>query len=82
MTSKTYKPLDDLIDSSGLKKKAVAEKLDIDYSTFYNWRTNPKLISAVDLGKLSEAIGVEFTTLFKVVKKFDTEHDKLASKPT
>ncbi|MHC5375591.1 hypothetical protein ACYSNU_17630 [Enterococcus sp. LJL120] len=76
---KTYQPLDDLLDESGLKKKIIAERLGIDYSTFYNWRIKPSVISAVELGELSDITRIDFMRFYKVVKKFSSEHDKLSS---
>lgn len=77
--SKTYQPLDELLDETGLKKKVIAERMGVDYSVFYKWRKNPKSISAIELGELSEATGISFTVLYDTVKKFKVEHDKLAS---
>lgn len=77
--TKTYKPLDDLIDKTGLKKKVIVDRLGIDYTTFYRWRVKPSSITAVELGELSEVSGIDFMLLFTVVKNFKTEHDKLAS---
>ncbi len=76
---RTYKPLDEIIDSSGLKKSVIAERLGVDYSTFYHWRVKPSSISAIELGKLSNILGVDFLSLLEVIKKFGEEHDKMAS---
>lgn len=79
ISKKTYKPLDKIIDESGLKKSVIAERLGIDYSTFYNWRVNPISINAIELGELSNILDVDFSSLLEVIKKFGEEHDKMAS---
>lgn len=76
--SNTYKPLDDLLDRSGLKKEAIARKMNIDVSYLYRLRSNPQNISAIRLGEMAEATGVDFVELYDAVKKFTLEHDKLA----
>ena len=68
--SKTYKELDSLLDESGLKKKVIAERMGVTYSTFYRWRKNPKIITVIELGELSEVTGVAFMSLFTAVKNF------------
>lgn len=78
-SKKTYQDLDDLLDSTGLKKKIIAERLGVDYSTFYSWRVKPSMISAVELGELSEVTGIDFNVLFKVVKNFKKQLDIKAS---
>ncbi|MFT8747152.1 helix-turn-helix domain-containing protein [Liquorilactobacillus nagelii] len=76
--SNTYKPLDDLLNKSGLKKEAIARKMNIDVSYLYKLRSNPKNISAIRLGEMAEVTGVDFAELYSTVKKFALEHDKLA----
>lgn len=78
--SNTYKPLDDLLNKSGLKKEAIAKKMNIDVSYLYKLRSNPKNISAIRLGEMAEVTGVDFAELYSTVKKFALEHDKLAKK--
>lgn len=78
--SNTYKPLDDLLNKSGLKKEAIARKMNIDVSYLYKLRSNPKNISAIRLGEMAEVTGVDFAELYSTVKKFALEHDKLAKK--
>ena len=31
---KTYEPLDELLDSSGMKYKVIAKKINVPYTTF------------------------------------------------
>lgn len=78
--SNTYKPLDDLLNKSGLKKEAIAKKMNIDVSYLYKLRSNPKNISAIRLGEMAEVTGVDFAELYSTVKKFALEYDKLAKK--
>jgi transcriptional regulator with XRE-family HTH domain len=76
---KTYKPLDELLETSGLKMEVIAERMGISYDVFYKLRKRPDTISAIRLGKMSKATGVDFLQLMKVVKKFEEELDKLKS---
>ncbi|SJZ89208.1 hypothetical protein SAMN02745116_01753 [Pilibacter termitis] len=78
-TSKTHKPLDELLESTGLKYEAIANKIGINIVTLYKWRINPKLISAYNLGLISESTGINFLQLFDVVKNFGNELDKSKS---
>lgn len=68
--SKTFKPLDDLIDKTGLKKTAIANRIGIDASTFYKWRVNPTNIGIDGLEKLSTILNVTFMDLYNLTKKF------------
>lgn len=74
---KTYKPLDDLLETSGLKMEVIAKRMGISYDVFYKLRKFPNTISAIRLGTMSKVTGVDFLQLMEVVKKFDEELDKL-----
>ncbi|RQE00529.1 hypothetical protein D6111_08645 [Lactococcus lactis] len=76
---KTYEPLDDLLDSSGLKYKVIAKKINVPYTTFYKWRINPSRIDAVSAANIAEVIGVDLTDVIFVLKNFNQKLDKLAS---
>jgi hypothetical protein len=76
---KTYAPLDELLDSSGLKYIAIAQKINVPYNTFYKWRINPSKIDAISAANLAEVIHVELTDVIFVLKKFESELDKMAS---
>lgn len=76
---KTYEPLDNLLDSSGLKYKVIANKINVPYATFYKWRINPSRIDAVSAANIAEVIGVDLTDVIFVLKNFNQKLDKLAS---
>lgn len=76
---KTYKPLDELLDTSGLKYSAIAKKINVPYNTFYKWRINPSRIDAVSAANLAEVIQVELIDVILVLKKFEQKLDKMAS---
>lgn len=68
--SKTFKPLDDIIDKTGLKKHVIAQTLGIDNSTFYKWRVNPRNISIDGMEKLAVICNVSFLDVYNAIKKF------------
>ncbi|WP_251713134.1 hypothetical protein [Lactococcus ileimucosae] len=76
---KTYKPLDDLLDSSGLKYKVIAKKINVPYNTFYKWRINPSRIDAISAANIAEVIGVDLADVIFVLKNFKQKLDKMAS---
>ena len=76
---KTYEPLDELLDSSGLKYIAIARKINIPYNTFYKWRVNPRKIDAVSAANIAEAIGADLADVILVLKNFTQKLDKKAS---
>lgn len=78
---KTYKPLDDLLDRTGLKKCAIADRLGVDSSTLYKWRVSPNTMGIDEMEKLSSILGVDFFDLYQIVKKFKIKVDKNATKP-
>ena len=77
---KTYKPLDELLEASGMRYEAIAERMGITYDVFYKLRKYPDRISAIRLGQMSEATGIDFLQLMDVVKKFSQELDILKRK--
>ena len=76
---KTYEPLDELLDSSGMKYKVIAKKINVPYTTFYKWRINPSRIDAVSAANIAEVIGVDLTDVILVLKNFNQKLDKSAS---
>ncbi|RAN51498.1 hypothetical protein B8A39_06555 [Dolosigranulum pigrum] len=70
MAKKTFKPLDELIDSTGLKKTAIAEKLNVDISTLYKWRVSPDTMSIDVMERLADVLNLEFYDIYEVAKKF------------
>ena len=76
---KTYEPLDALLDSSGLKYIAIADKINVPYNTFYKWRINPKRIDAVSAANIADVVGVDLREVIFIIKNFETKLDKTAS---
>jgi predicted transcriptional regulator len=68
--SKTCKPFDELIENSGLKYSAVAEKMGIDQSRLYKIRINPKKLKFDQAEVLSSIIGVELPVIYATIKNF------------
>lgn len=79
MEKKTFQQLDELLDSSGLKYVAIAEKINIPYNTLYKWRVNPSRIDAVSAANLAEVLGIELSEVIIVLKNFNLKLDKMAS---
>ena len=73
--TKTYGPWDELIEDTGLKKTVIAERLGVEYSTFYKWRVSPNTISIDNLENLSSILDVSFFELYEIVKKFKEKVD-------
>ena len=76
---KTYEPLDDLLNSSGMKYIAIADKISVPYNTFYKWRIDPRRIDAVSAANIADVVGVNLSDVILVIKKFSTKLDKSAS---
>lgn len=74
---KTYKPLDDLLESSGMKLEQISEKSGIPYSTLYKWRINPRRIKAIELGLIANVTHINLDEYMRILKKFKLELDKL-----
>ncbi|MDO4680302.1 MAG: helix-turn-helix transcriptional regulator [Aerococcus sp.] len=71
--SKTYPPLDQLINSTGLKLTAIADRLGVDTSTLYKWRVYPNTIGIDEMESLAKITGVSFLDIYKITKKFKQE---------
>lgn len=76
---KTYEPLDDLLKESGLRLEVIADRMGVTYSVFYRMRKFPNTITAIQLGDMSKATGLDFMQLMEVVKNFKVELDNLKS---
>lgn len=79
METKTYKPLDDLLESTGLKYQAIAEKLGISTNYLYRIRTNPTLLDLEYIEGVSDITGSSFMEVYSIVKNFRKEVDLIAT---
>lgn len=75
-STKTYQPLDDLIDKSGLKYKVVSERVGIPYNRFWRIRVKPSLLQIDEMEKIADVLNVDFMTVYKINKNFRKEVDK------
>jgi len=75
--SKTYKPLDDLIKSTGMKYSAVAERMGIDMSYLYRLRKSPDYLDGKLIYRLSLATGIDQNKIFDISYFFAKQVDKL-----
>lgn len=74
---KTYKPLDDLLESTGMKYSAIAAKSNIDKSYLYRLRKKPSKLDVELIKKISDATGIDKRKLFEVSYFFTLKVDKL-----
>lgn len=65
---KTYKPLDELINSTGYKKSYVAKKMKITPNYLYKIRVKPKKVSVETIESLAKAINKDFLDVYNVIK--------------
>lgn len=66
MSKKTFKPLDDMIENSGLKLDYIAEKMGITRMRLYQMRVNPISMSFEQMEKLADILGVSTEYVLKI----------------
>ncbi|NSN05926.1 helix-turn-helix domain-containing protein [Enterococcus faecalis] len=79
MSSMTYKPLDKLIESKGLKYSFVAKALGISYNNLWRVRVDLRKLTIVQMEKLAELLDVSFLDIYTLQKNFRNEVDKKAT---
>lgn len=72
----TYKPLDELINRSGMKIDAIASKMGISRQRLYELRKDPLQLGIDQIETLAHCIKVDFWDIYEVRKKFKLEVDK------
>lgn len=75
MSSKTYKPLDKLIDESGLKINVIAERMGIVPSMLWKLRVEPNKMNVTQMETFASIVGVKFIDIYNLSKKFEQEVD-------
>jgi len=81
MESKTYEPLDELMERTGLKYGYIANELGVSTQRLYDIRVNPRSMSIEQMEKLAQILNVSFMDIYKVQKKFRKEVDKNITTP-
>lgn len=76
MSRQTYKPLDELIDRSGMKMDAIANEMGISRQRLYELRKDPLQLGIDQIETLAHCIRVDFWDIYEVRKKFKLEVDK------
>lgn len=71
MSKKTFKPLDDMIENSGLKLDYIAEKMGITRMRLYQMRVNPISMSFEQMEKLADILGVSTEYLLKIRRDYN-----------
>lgn len=80
MSVKTYKPLEELIEASGLKLDYIAEEMDISRQRLYSIRLNPDTMGINQMEQLALLLNVDFMDIYNIYKKFKKEVPKNATK--
>lgn len=66
---RSYKKFDALIDASGMRQEAIAERLGVTYGAFYHWRQAPWNVSIYKMEKLAQVTGADFDELVQTAKE-------------
>ncbi|WP_069996911.1 helix-turn-helix domain-containing protein [Streptococcus agalactiae] len=56
-----------LLDESGLKRKVIAERLDISRSSLYKKQKKPRNIGADEVAKFATVLGVDPKTVLNAI---------------
>ena len=56
-----------LLDKSGLKRKVIAERLDISRSALYKKQKNPRNIGADEMAEFADVLGVDPKTVLNAI---------------
>lgn len=80
MAKTTYKPFDDLLQTTGMKYKAIAEKAGMKDYILYRLRQQPSKLDSATIAKISKATGINEEKIFKVSYFFATKVDKIQQK--
>ena len=70
MSEKTNQGIDRLIEESGLKLNFISDEMGISRQRLYDIRINPLSMGIDQMGKLAEILGVDFTDIYELIKKF------------
>lgn len=71
MSKKTFKPLDEMIENSGLKLDYIAEKMGITRMRLYQMRVNPISMSFEQMEKLADILGVSTEYVLKIRRDYN-----------
>lgn len=69
--SKTYKPLDQILKSSGFRYEAIAENMGITYNALYRIRIAPNKLTVDRIRDLEKAAGLAENRIYDLLKKFE-----------
>lgn len=71
MSKKTFKPLDEMIENSGLKLDYIAEKMGITRMRLYQMRVNPISMNFEQMEKLADILGVSTEYVLKIRRDYN-----------
>lgn len=71
MSKKTFKPLDEMIENSGLKLDYISEKMGITRMRLYQMRVNPISMNFEQMEKLADILGVSTEYVLKIRRDYN-----------
>lgn len=58
-----------LIDDTGIKRKVIAERLDISRSSLYKKAKNPRKMGTDEMAKFADVLGIDTEAVFDAILK-------------
>ncbi|MCK1239581.1 helix-turn-helix domain-containing protein [Streptococcus uberis] len=58
-----------LIDGTGIKRKVIAERLDISRSSLYKKAKNPRKMGTDEMAEFADVLGVDTESVFNAILK-------------
>ncbi|WP_249630615.1 helix-turn-helix domain-containing protein [Streptococcus uberis] len=58
-----------LIDGTGIKRKVIAERLDISRSSLYKKAKNPRNMGTDEMAEFADVLGVDTESVFNAILK-------------
>lgn len=65
----TKNAFEKIIDESGIKRKIIAERLNLSRSALYKKAKNPKKMGTDEMADFATVLGVETETVFDAILK-------------
>ncbi|WEM65247.1 XRE family transcriptional regulator [Streptococcus parauberis] len=58
-----------LIDDTGIKRKVIAERLDISRSSLYKKAKNPRKMGTDEMAEFADVLGIDTEAVFNAILK-------------
>ena len=69
----TYEPLEELLESTGLKYNYIAEKMGVTYDALLRWRKSPNSLTLDKVVQLGKVTGLGTQAILNVMHEFPYE---------